>query len=518
MFENIKSRFAKFKDGPFRRYQEKAIRFIQESTKPVMVIQAPTGFGKSLVGMCAGALSDDFTYLVSSKQLQAQLHDDFPEVEMIKGRNNYPCLRRPGYTADDCIDSSLCRCADKHRCPYEVQKKRCLQAYWRLLNYHYYLYESNYVGSFSGSSIVICDEGDLLEGLLTGFISLRIPGHTIGRLSIAPPPFRTAQAKQGVASWRDWAEKEAEYKICQRLMTIQQQVVGIDNAENPRLSELKKEEKRLQTLQERIRIFICNVDDTWLFEEKDGSYCFQPTWIPDELSEQYFFRHANRFVLMSATFPPANILGKLLGRPPGDFDYLEIPSSFPAENRQVWLNPVANLTHKTFEEESPKLLDGIFDIASRHLFEKGLIHAVSYRLTSYIMSMGIDRFITHNSSDREQVIHQFIESSRPLILVSPSVERGIDLPDDLCRFIIWAKAPFLYLGDKLTKKRVYSSKLGALWYRALCAQVIVQGCGRGVRHENDHCSMYVLDEQIHRLIIDSQFLFPRYFLDAIELN
>jgi CRISPR/Cas system-associated endonuclease/helicase Cas3 len=55
MFANIKDKFKNFGDKPFRQYQEEAIRFIQESTKPICVIQAPTGAGKSLIGMCAGA-------------------------------------------------------------------------------------------------------------------------------------------------------------------------------------------------------------------------------------------------------------------------------------------------------------------------------------------------------------------------------------------------------------------------------------------------------------------------------
>ena len=47
--------------------------------------------------------------------------------------------------------------------------------------------------------------------------------------------------------------------------------------------------------------------------------------------------------MMSATFPPAEIMGKLLGRPPGDFDYLDLDSSFPVESRMVYSLGVADL-------------------------------------------------------------------------------------------------------------------------------------------------------------------------------
>jgi len=243
----------------------------------------------------------------------------------------------------------------------------------------------------------------------------------------------------------------------------------------PEDSKLIREKKHLKGTLDRLRTFIDNVDGTWIFEETNKAFTFRPTWIPESLSEQFFFSHAQKFVLMSATFSPAHILGKLLGRPPGDFDYFQIPSTFPVENRQVWMNPVANLTHKTFDEEAEKVIGGIMDVLSKHLFEKGIVHAVFYKLTNLIMSRGLDRFITHNSHNREDVLENFKASDRPLVLVSPSIERGVDLPDDLCGFIVWAKAPFLSLGDKLTSRRVYGSSIGSLWYRSLCAQTIVQG-------------------------------------------
>ena len=113
MFEYIKAKFNNFKDRPWREYQEEAIEFVLESTKPIVVIDAPTGSGKGLIGMCAGASFDEFVYLVSSKQLQSQLHQDFPEVEIMKGRNNYACQWRAGRTCEDCINSRISPCSHK---------------------------------------------------------------------------------------------------------------------------------------------------------------------------------------------------------------------------------------------------------------------------------------------------------------------------------------------------------------------------------------------------------------------
>jgi Rad3-related DNA helicase len=132
------------------------------------------------------------------------------------------------------------------------------------------------------------------------------------------------------------------------------------------------------------------------------------------------------------------------------------------------------------------------------------------------MSLENKRFITHNSHDKDAALKRFAES-KDGILVSPSCTRGLDLPDDECRFIIIAKAPFQSLGDKLVKSRVYGAGgLGAFWYRAMCAQDIVQASGRGVRHKDDHCTTYVLDKQACGLIVDNQSLFPRYWMEAVD--
>src|SRR3990167_9345446 len=99
---HIKSHFSRFIDSPFRSFQESTITGVLESSRPVSVIVAPCGFGKSLTGMSIGQALGNLTYLVHSKSLQSQLLDDYPEAEMLMGRNNYECLVADGLTADNC--------------------------------------------------------------------------------------------------------------------------------------------------------------------------------------------------------------------------------------------------------------------------------------------------------------------------------------------------------------------------------------------------------------------------------
>lgn len=220
-------------------------------------------------------------------------------------------------------------------------------------------------------------------------------------------------------------------------------------------------------------------------------------------------------MFMSATFPPKTVLAQMVGLNPGDIDYLELPSTFPASNRPVLLQPVANMSHKSYEEELPKLLKHIQKILDKHPRERGVIHTVSWKLNEAIRKMGDPRFIFHNSFDKDLALERFSRSTNG-VFVSPSSTRGVDLPDDLCRFVIIAKAPFQSLGDKLVASRVYGGGLGAFWYRAICAQDLLQASGRGVRHKDDYCVTYLLDKQTERLVVDNQNLFPRYWMEAVD--
>jgi len=521
-YDYLKASFAKFKDSPYRQYQAEAVNFILQSKKKIMVLCCPTGFGKSLAGMAAGSYYSNFTYLVSSKALQSQLVADFSEVAVMKGRNNYPCLHNADLSCAECMHNVLIQCEYyKDKCPYEVQKQKVLGSRWRLLNYHYYLYETAYAGAkFGGSKILLCDEGDLLEGLLADFISLSIPARAVKRLQIPKPKYVTADSKNGIVCWVEWAETVVHKKISNRISRVKNEIQDSSVGDQD-LPKLHRELKGLGGILERVNIFIKNVDKEWVFEEDyKGGYIFKPTWIPEDLSDKFFFKTANRFVLMSATFPPPEIMGKLLGRQPGDFDYFEAPSTFRVENRRVYVRPAGDLTYKTFQTEAPKIVKAIQKIMLEHPNEKGLVHAVSYKLADMIMTINESngmRLITHRTDDREQVLDKFKRSNKPLVLVSPSMERGISLNDDMARFIVFAKAPFLSLADKLVKKRVFGSNIGSLWYRSNAAQVLVQGCGRGVRHKDDYCMSYLIDKQIFNLIAQNRRLFPLYWLEAIEI-
>ncbi|MBU0977377.1 MAG: hypothetical protein KKD18_03100, partial [Nanoarchaeota archaeon] len=93
--DRVKNIYSVFRDLDYRPGQSEAAEKIIDSPTKITALCAPTGSGKSLIGMIAGEVRrhdvDDpqaarFSYLVSSKQLQDQIINDFPEALAMKGR------------------------------------------------------------------------------------------------------------------------------------------------------------------------------------------------------------------------------------------------------------------------------------------------------------------------------------------------------------------------------------------------------------------------------------------------
>src|SRR5262245_43462103 len=89
----------------FRPAQIAALERIAASDARVLLVQAPTGSGKSLIARAAGAvLGMRATYCSTTKQLQAQFCRDFQDAVELRGRANYPTENGafPVVTCDDC--------------------------------------------------------------------------------------------------------------------------------------------------------------------------------------------------------------------------------------------------------------------------------------------------------------------------------------------------------------------------------------------------------------------------------
>ena len=517
--EQAKAQLSNYADRPFRPYQREAVEFIRNSSKRFQILEIPTGGGKSLAGMTCGILAGGANYLCSTKLLQSQLVSDFPEARSLWGRANYPCTKDASRNCDECSVTEDDPC-DKG-CPYKNAKEALIGSKLRILNYSYYLVETQFVGRLRGAKFSIVDEADALENTLVNHICLSFTERALNKLGLEEGPSRkTASSKTGVASWKDFGN--AALMNCRDIIHDLDKIISEWGKieEDWQYATLKEHEYYVH-LAERCETFIENVDETWIMEEQEGTRggtttVFRPIWITPELAEEFMWKYSDRWMLMSASFPPIPVVCKQLGIDPDDVDYYQAPSMFPIERRPINIWPVANLTSKTMDVEVPKLIKGIKKILDMHPDEKGLIHSVSFKLGKQILEGAKSkRLLIHNSHDRQEVVDRFTGRDDNSVLISPSLERGVSLENDLCRFVIVAKAPFLSLLDKVVSSRVYGSAIGKLWYSSLMMQTVLQMCGRGMRHSSDFCVSYILDAQVNRVYTSKPSLWPEWFSEAI---
>jgi len=370
---------------------------------------------------------------------------------------------------------------------------------------------------------VICDEGDTLEHLLSGFIALQVTGKVQDWLDVEPPKYKTTSSAHSISNWRGWA-MELSRKATGRRSTLEFELKQLSK-DDERISSISKDISTLSGVIDRAGVFANQVDDSWILESRESQYAkyqdtltFKPVWLTEYLSERYFFNHGASHILMSATFPPTEIMGKLLGQNPQKFEYHETGSSFPPTNRKVYLHPIANITYKTFEDEIPRLVAAVERILITHPNEKGIIHTVSYKIANHLNWIcGHERLIFHDGKNRAEKLQEFKESQFPYVMVSPSMERGVDLPDSDARWCIICKAPFMHLKDKLVSKRLYSN-LGNLWYKSNAIQTTMQMAGRIVRSKTDYGATYILDKQCVDLMLNNMRIIPDYFKEAFEVG
>ena len=96
----------------------------------------------------------------------------------------------------------------------------------------------------------------------------------------------------------------------------------------------------------------------------------------------------------------------------------------------------------------------------------------------------------YNTAKDKNVCIETYTKSKNKILIGPTLVEGVDLPGDLCRFIIIAKVPFPNIGSKQIKAKM---ELFPLWYDSTTSNNIIQNIGRGVRNETDYCTTFIVD-------------------------
>jgi Rad3-related DNA helicase len=264
------------------------------------------------------------------------------------------------------------------------------------------------------------------------------------------------------------------------------------------------------------------IEDGWVMtgyegQTKDPTIRFKPIRV-DEHAKEVLWERGKQFLLMSATLISPAQMAQDLGLDEDEWAVVHLDSTFPIENRPVFVPAVASMTNKTKAEAWPVMATEIETIIKENPNTRILIHTVSYHLTKYLHDniSSIRTMMYLNAKERERVLKEFLNMD-DAVLLAPSFERGIDLPEEDCEVIIIAKVPYPYLGDKQISARMYG-KGGQVWYAVQTIRAIAQMTGRGMRSKDDWCDVFIMDSQFKRLFREHKRLFPKWWRDSLVLS
>jgi len=491
----------------FRPEQVRAVSQVTAALDDVdvVVLDAPTGSGKTLIAETVRLLRRvRSVYVCSSIGLQDQFVRDFPYARVVKGRRNYRVERYPRrfpyLSCDDCQwsrDDPRCGwCTAKKVCPYEQAKTEAVGCDLAVVNSAYALTEWNGPGRLAGRDLCVVDECDTLEGAVMNHVSVAISARRMAQFGWAVPAKVTVES-----CWKDWLDEHIPE--CDRLADRE---------------TVEKEARTLARLGGQLRTVRAHLESgvPYAYTGDARRVEFKPAFVGDYCKEAVW-KHARKWLLMSATVISSSSMLRGLGWD-GEWRTVSVPSTFPVANRKVIVSPAGNMSRRSKDDDFERLGRVVCRLVA-DTPERVVVHTVSYSLAKDICGKlgGLGRrvFSYTVAGDRASAISNFCRTPGG-VLVAPSADRGVDLPDDLCRRCVIVKVPYPNMGDRMVRMRAYMGSEGRAWYAATTVRSIVQMAGRGVRHRDDWCETFIVDSQFGDGVWSRhRHLFPAWFREAI---
>jgi ATP-dependent DNA helicase DinG len=516
-----------------------------ESGTQVCILDAPTGSGKTLVAeLVRRALTARALYLCVDRGLQDQVLRDFDYAKIIKGRRNYATLSRPNafpeITAEDCKADSRKRCEwcdvhgpcqecrldgttrcdtcdERQVCPYGVAKRAALTAQLACANTAYFLAEANGPGTFSDWPLIIADEADRLESVLMGAVTATVSHRRLETLRLSP-----ITGDEDPTTAATWITRQVLPAIDEEMDRLARR--------NPHGEDLRltRQQRAWARLFDKLELAAKHLaEGTWVTtmeragrgEDNEGrSVVFKPVRV-NTFGPDLLWRHADRWLLMSATvLNPAGLV-RDLGIDPEHWAVVRMGSTFPPARRPIYSLAVAPVTAKHMEAALPKVAGALMKILADHSKDRILVHTVSFKLMDALRRspLGVNaRCLWYTGADgRAEMLRAYLDQPGA-VLLAPALERGLDLPDDACRVVVVAKVPYPDLGDKVVAARLHNTPDGQGWYRDQTLRSLVQMTGRGMRHAEDHCVTYLLDAQFDVVLARHRSQLPPWWVEALQ--
>lgn len=540
-----------------------AIRFALEawdSGKKFVIIEAPTGSGKSCIGLTLAGFHNWSYYITIQKILQTQIINDYARVDMVelKGRNAYPCtfydihgekliklraikqstVERAKVNVPDCADGYCKKYLNKGRCsqcfpprdaspdeleyfrmrygveastcPYFEQVEKAMNAKKVLMNFSSFLYQTQYTPRFGERDLLIIDEAHQCEPQLMDFVSLQFSDAKLRDRGLKLPKYEVAEE---YAIW--FAENKIDNEIAWMIKIARER------------QDTKAEEEAVKLIHKYRRFMRCIADSNqeWTCEYNHytntagpsyATVLFKPIFV-SQFANELLFDKGERVLMMSATILDANVVAKSLNINKDDIAFFRMGNYFPVENRPIYIQGAAKMTggKQNMSTWSKPLVKKVDEILGKYPNDKGIIHTHNFAIAELLLDRckNFKRFtFQRNFKNKEEMLanHAAKDGS---VIVAPAMHEGLDLRGELSRFQIIAKVPYPnFFDDKQLARRVEIDRKYLTW---LVALKLVQSYGRSVRSDVDWAHTYIIDSAIDRFLQEADKMLPDWFKEAI---
>ena len=519
----------------FRGAQERALSDVRDAFaagNDVVLVRAPTGSGKSLLARAiagAAATPDDVapaeaTGAYYTTPQVSQLDDVaadplLDDLNVIRGKSNYTCILN-GET-DTPVDRAPCAreagfdCSVRHRCPYFSDRAIASNRAIAAMTLAYFMRTA---GSevFRKRDVVVIDEAHGLAEWAEMYATVELKPRTVPVWDEVGIPDVTA-ADDPIERTIRFAETLEG--VCERASN--------DLTGTPELTPGEAARRdRLQELRSELQWFVSDARDpesptTWVVDQPDGAG--SPITIkpldPARYLHHTVWDRGNRFALLSATILNKAAFCRGVGLDPSTVALVDVPHTFPVENRPLYDVTRGKMTYEERGETLPKVARAIVRIAAAHPAEKGLVHCHSYAIQSELRTrlarFGLGgRVRAHDRENRDAALEAWKATDDPEIFLSVTMEEALDLGGDLCRWQVVCKAPYLNTNDSRVARRLDEGQWA--WYRRTALRTVIQACGRVVRAPDDYGATYLADSSLLDLFDRTRGEMPAWFRDQVD--
>lgn len=538
-----------------RKYQSETLSVIYHALErddfDNIVIQAPTGIGKSAIAMTVQSQFQSAYLLTPSLGLASQYMADYGHVvKEVRGRSNFPCWIKSG-TADGAPcwtkrGGSCPHSKEADPCPYYEQKFAAADSRVTLSNPAYLFRVIQGDSRFEQRDFAIIDEAHRMEQFLLDLLGTRITQRDWAKVH---GPKWNFPMHYHAADWLDDVKdfvKSAEAHL--KLAEDEE-----NDANIKAFRSLLEKGSMILTLLQNAKNLVVKLDSN-----RAGRYVeFNPVRVKD-YAEEMLERVARKRIFLSATILDVDTFVQSMGLENQKTLYINVTESpFPKECFNIHYCPVGSMSYSKRDTTIPKQVKAIKGIMERFPNKRGVVlphsHYIRKALVEGLKAAGFeDRIVTHDSDagGREAAIDYFMTSERDdLVLISTYVNEGFDFKGRLAEWLVLCKVPYLPVVDPVISTRLmedehawrakheggpdcpyeppskYSNGMcGSFgcpapckkWYNLQTALTIVQGAGRIIRSSTDKGHIFILDSSWARFQRMNAGLLPSWFRQNIK--